>query len=697
VRTFFGVFFIGYFGDCYRCLLTVIFLMLVTFIFAHEIFCEENAQTAALALQKPADSLLKGKKDSTLLLPTITVASRRFTNYSPSQTVLEAKTFSGKYQDLQSVLATVSGVTVRNVGGFGHYAEAAVRGCSPNQVQLYIDGIPQNGANGNAVDISKIPLSTLQTITVSKNIPDIEFFGDNAGGVINLSTATTDDMVAASIEGGSFGYFAANSLIGKKCGKMSHRFSLNYAGADNNYPYLNDRGTILGPSAKNDDTVESMDNNFFSSFSAMYTNIFNFNSVNKLTSQLSANRTKEGIFYFPQAGANDGFIKNNRFSIIETYSAVIDTGLMLTIRANAKNDEELFQRFKPFYVYSSALRHEINQPQVGLHGILKSVFSHRFYLTCDASFQYDGFDYKDLLAPPNQLAPRFSRFTEKAGVEAGAQINEMLKARLGGIYKYEHDSTNGHFTLFEFTPGGQSAHEGFPGGFGEITVEPLSGLHLLLGIRYGSRSPGFSEKYSLGANYAGNSVLKPETRIEYESGFSFNNSFAALTASVFKNTTKDKIVFTMNSQHLFYPQNMNEVDGWGLESEVSIFPTDWLAITNSATYMENIVHSTVTDWNGHEEPMLPRFIDYQKITVHFKKFYAGHSAQVTSPYFKGPDNVEKITHDYPELGVNAGFLPAKSFDIGYRLENYLNVRDYDFPQRPIPGIRHYFVFKYHFN
>jgi len=246
---------------------------------------------------------------------TIVVTAKRFTKYTPSQTVLDARAFSGKYQDLQSVLETVSGVSVRDIGGFGHYAEAAIRGSSPNQVQVYLDGIALNGSAGTAVDISKIPLSTLQKIAVYKNTPSIEFFGDNAGGVINLTTALPGKAQAASLEIGSFGYRAGNVMIDKNIGKMKHRFSVNYGYADNNYPYINDRGTTLGPAARNDDTAETMDNNFYSTVSSQYANVWEINDQNRLTSQLSATITDEGIFYFPQADSNDGSIKNSRLAL----------------------------------------------------------------------------------------------------------------------------------------------------------------------------------------------------------------------------------------------------------------------------------------------------------------------------------------------------------------------------------------------
>jgi hypothetical protein len=397
-------------------------------------------------------------------LYTIVVTAKKIAHYTPSQTVLEARTFSGKFQDLQSVLETVSGVSVRDMGGFGHYAEAAIRGSSTNQVQVYLDGIPLNGSTGSAVDISKIPLSMLRKITIYKNTPSIEFFGDNAGGVISLTTATAGEAQAVALEIGSFGYRAGNAMINKKTGLMTHRFTVNYGYADNNYPYVNDRGTTLGPLAQSDDTVETMDNNFFSTLSSLYENVWEIDNKHKLTTRLSAEVTDEGIFYFPQADSNDGSINTSRLSLVETYETSVDTALALTVRFKGKTENELFRRFTPFFLYPPPvrIRQETSQPYAAMEGILTGKKGDRYSFTGIVSGSYDGFDFKDLSIQGKVTRPRFSRFIGKIGAEAGITICKNLLTRVGGLYRYEIDSTNGKFKYNGFMPGGQSTREGFP-------------------------------------------------------------------------------------------------------------------------------------------------------------------------------------------------------------------------------------------
>jgi outer membrane cobalamin receptor len=623
-------------------------------------------------------------------LDTMVVATQLFTRYVPSQAVLEAKDFVGKYQDLQSVLETVSGITVRGMGGFGHYAEASIRGSSSNQVQVNLDGMPLNEASGTAVDISKIPLSTLQSITISKGTPSLECFGDNAGGVINLSTDATKNAQVVTLETGSFGYRAGTALFDKRTGSMTHHFSVNYGYADNDYPYV-DSMITHGPSVHADDPKKTMDNNFFSRLSSSYAATWQIDERHNLTARVTAQVVREGIFYLPEADSNDGSIKNSRFAFSAAYTAIIDSGCTYTLLAQAKTDEEQFQRRMPFYLYPWPVRYQTNQPGGALEGIVSKKIGRRMVLHGLLKGSYFGYDFRDLYSSPSRPQPHFFRLYGKAGVEAELHAYENLAIRVAGIYRYEIDSTNGKFYYSGFSAGGVRTAQDFPGGFSEITWSPLGGLALETGVRYSSRTPGFTEKFSQGANYTGNSDLRPETRLEYDAGVAYNKPRIAASVSFFASTTKDKIVFTMNAQHMFVPQNMNEVASWGLESDFAYAPRRWISVTNSATYMENTIASPVTGWIGKDEPLLPRFTDEAGIKLFCKKVYVCHSALFESPYFLDPDNTREIIHNRPELNLTVGVVPSRHFDLSYRMENYLDFQNYDFPDRPIPGRRHFFV------
>ncbi|MDD5673435.1 MAG: TonB-dependent receptor, partial [Chitinivibrionales bacterium] len=572
----------------------------------------------------------------------------------------------------------------------------SIRGSSSSQVQVYLDGIPLNGATGNAVDISKIPFSSLQKISIYKSAPPLEFFGDNAGGVINLATDTHKDGAIASAEVGSFGYRAGNAMICKTTGPMTHRLTVNYGWADNNYPYT-DRVVTLGPTPQADDSQRTMDNNFYSTVSSTYSNTYRFNEHAGLTSQFSAQVTDEGIFYLPVAGSNDGDDRNTKLSLIESYMTAIDSNVSIVITAKGKTEDDLFRRFQPFYLTPPAggpILHDIGLPYGSLESIIKSNFGDYLLLTGLASAGYNGYNYHNLLWSAGQLLPHYFRLTGKTGLEADINIINDFSARIAGLYRYEIDSTNDSMPSYGLPlAGGKTTKEGFPSGFAALQYRFFDDIVALASVQYSSRSPGFSEKFSEGANVSGNAALRPETRLEYNGGLSFLKPSIAFSAAFFAGTTKDKIVYTMTS-HIFVPKNVSDVKVWGLESDITLSPFSWMSLVNSMTYMENILYSDAfPSWNGKEEPLLPRFTDDLNIKFTYKNFYASQSAHFASRYFTDFDNTNSVAHSVPQLDAAIGYAPDGHFDFSYRIENYGNVQDYDF-QRPLPGMAQYVVLKY---
>ncbi len=620
------------------------------------------------------------------------VTAKKNKEITPSKVTLDAKSFSGKYTDLQSVLETVSGVVICNSGGFGHYADASIRGSSTNQVQVYLDGIPLNGGSGNAVDLSKIPLASLQSITINKSIPSIEYFGDNAGGIITLSTDSKNDATTASIELGSFGYKSGTAMICKTVGSMAHRLSVNYGWSDNNFHYT-DSIITHGPTVANDDSVKGMDNNYFSEFSSVYSNTYAIDDKNKLTSQIFISSSNEGIFYLPEAGNNDGSVRNTVLSLIESYKFCYSPKLSLAVIAKGKTEDQQFRRIRPFYLSIGPIAKDISQPFASLETIVKSYATAYCTLSGTAGISYTGFTLNNLLVSSDQLSPHYRRIIPKAGLEASFKTQNSLDARLGAVYRYEIDSTNDSITLFgSIVPFGRTSKQGFGGAFADLNYRLFDSLELSGQLRYSGRSPGFSEKYSQGSHVSGNPDLRPEYRLEYSLGLSFSNPVCLISTAVFASTTKDKILFLGHS-NMFIPKNVSKVEGWGVENDITVSPFSWISVVNSVSYMINTLNSDeIPMWNGNDEPLLPRLIDNLNAKITYKNFYLSHSAKFQSGYFTDPTNLDYI-ESRPQLGATIGFFFGGNFDLSYRIENYLNVRDYDF-QRPLPGIAHYVVLKY---
>ncbi len=112
----------------------------------------------------------------------------------------------GEHKALPDLLDQIPGVYARRVAGTGHYTTASIRGSSPSQVNIYIDGVPYNTSSEAATDISTIPISNVERVEVYRGTTPARFSGAPLGGAINIVTKRPDEAkTSASAGARSFG------------------------------------------------------------------------------------------------------------------------------------------------------------------------------------------------------------------------------------------------------------------------------------------------------------------------------------------------------------------------------------------------------------------------------------------------------------------------------------------------------------
>jgi outer membrane receptor protein involved in Fe transport len=94
----------------------------------------------------------------------------------------------GEFKSLPDLLDEVPGVYVRRVSGTGQYTTTSVRGSSPTEVNIYVDGVPFNLASEVAADLSTIPVNNVERVEVYRGTVPARFSGAPIGGAINIVT-----------------------------------------------------------------------------------------------------------------------------------------------------------------------------------------------------------------------------------------------------------------------------------------------------------------------------------------------------------------------------------------------------------------------------------------------------------------------------------------------------------------------------
>ena len=112
----------------------------------------------------------------------------------------------GEHKSLPDLLDQIPGVYARRVAGTGQYATASIRGSSPSQVNIYVDGVPYNTSSESATDLSTIPMSNVERVEVYRGTTPARFSGAPLGGAINIVTKRPD-QARTSVSAGarSFG------------------------------------------------------------------------------------------------------------------------------------------------------------------------------------------------------------------------------------------------------------------------------------------------------------------------------------------------------------------------------------------------------------------------------------------------------------------------------------------------------------
>ncbi|WP_299671960.1 TonB-dependent receptor [uncultured Polaribacter sp.] len=154
-----------------------------------------------------------------------------------SVAVLNTKELYTQNNNTSDVIKQISGVNVRQTGGFGSSAEVFINGMSGKQVKFFLDGIPLS-YYGSGLGLNVIPVNLMEQIEVYKGVVPVDLGADALGGGINIILRKSySDYLDVSYSLGSFNTHKAN-VNGQYVNSKNHTLlGINsfYNHSDNNY------------------------------------------------------------------------------------------------------------------------------------------------------------------------------------------------------------------------------------------------------------------------------------------------------------------------------------------------------------------------------------------------------------------------------------------------------------------------------
>jgi vitamin B12 transporter len=135
---------------------------------------------------------------------------------------------------IPDILKRRADVNVVQTGGMGSSADIFLRGASPDQTIIMIDGVKVKGTTSGGFDFSGIPVDDIERIEIVKG-PQSTMYGSEAmGGVINIITGKGEGGLKADISYEYGSYNTSNPAVSISGGSeaFNYRLSASYFKTD---------------------------------------------------------------------------------------------------------------------------------------------------------------------------------------------------------------------------------------------------------------------------------------------------------------------------------------------------------------------------------------------------------------------------------------------------------------------------------
>ena len=626
---------------------------------------------------------------------TLTVQGRAVEPLSPSSRIIKADEFRGRFTDLPSVLETVSGVNIRSMGGYGQYAEGAIRGGAANGVRVYLDGVLLNSAAGGAVDLSKVPLDRIAEIRVTKNTSGLRQMGEGMGGVIELFTyeggelaAANRKMVGANFEAGSFGYVKGGTMVRSGGGRVRQQFNFDAAKSGNDYPFVHDNGTRRvterDPDPTFDDTLMYKKNNYYRGVDAAYSLSVDISDKHKISQMASAAAFGQGLFNYEYKRDQSGSAGGRSLNYSVDYVGGINSNLTLGGSANGVYRASSLSDPDARFYLGGAKELEAGGGAGDFLFDAKYALTENFYVAGLAGTRAERYAQRNKALSGKA---EMNRNEYRAGAEAGLKT-KMTESALRAAYKYEIDTSDAGRGYL--SPEGRKRELAYPLAEAEFRLN-LSPAAVRLSASASKRSPSFFERFGWGGGFIPNPDLKEETRLEADAGASIDMGYMSAAASAFAGTVGDKIKSVPRGGSFVKVMNFADTRFYGAELDVSARIARAFTAELSAAWLKSVVSGAVDpsarSWIGKVEPFVPEFSGFLKTEADVWKFNIGHGVRYESECYKSRENFLKME---PQVELSAwaackitGFLTLR-----YRVENYLDTANFDFLDNPKPRRTH---------
>lgn len=626
------------------------------------------------ALAAPAPDDAPPPTDATTSEHRTEVRGGRF-DPSPSAVIDRERLAETAGADLPAALDSEPGLAVTRLGGLGAFATLSIRGSTPEQVLIALDGIPLNPADGAPVDLSTLPLGPLDAVHIHRGRAPWSLGSTGLGGALVLHTRTPEAPLSADAELG-LGAFETTWLrafaglehpLGAGDDRLGLALAVDGLHTASDFRFVNDSGTAW---TSDDDHLDTREN--------------------AASDQLST---------LARADLRLGTL---RLTLLDLYTHVArglpSLGVTPTTRSRFTFDRHLVAlRLDaapgPLVIaattWLAASTSVVSDPlgEIGLErgrSTLDSLVPGAV-LTVRAPLRPS----PDLrLVPSLHLAWRLEATDGTRAAPADRHIASLaaellLRHRVGlevaGGLRAETDLAQ--TSLATFLEGALA----------------LPHLRLTLGARLAPRLPSLFELHGDTGLALGNPDLVPELARTLELGLRWEPALSdhtlALSLMSFATWAEDLIQFIQNAQGVTRPENIGAARLFGLELALEAHLFDHLRLRSALTLMDTTDTSDIAARRGKQLPLRPTLATSHRLSLDLADPRLGALSGALGLYLE-LDHVAGNHLDFANLvalpartllGAGA-FVRADHAEVTLSLSNLLGDRVQDLAGYPLPGL-----------
>ncbi len=610
--------------------------------------------TLVTVLLLPA-SIVFGQTDTSRTLNEVSINAHKaliIPSITPSQQINNQDFIKSGSFNVADAVRNFSGVNIKDYGGIGGIKTISVRGLGAGHTAVFYDGLQLNDAETGQIDLSKLSLINICSITLYNGQPDNLLQPARAFASASvLSLQTIPDQlsknkpheITAGVKAGSFGLFNPYVLYQQRLSKRwTAVVTSNYINANGRYKFNtpNDGSDTL--SIRHNSQVRSLQTD-----AALYWNKNDSSLFSLHANFYNAKRGLPGavVFYTESPGEK---LDNDDIILQASYKHIWKNSLQLLLSSKVSQLKTRYLDSPYFNTQGYILQHYKQR-----EAYQSAAFSYNVTNNWTVSYAADG-SYTKVDADIYKYAYP-SRFTLLNVLASKVKFNRWeLAGNLLHTYIKEHVERG---KAFQQSPVLSPTLM--------LLLQPFNSKELKLRAFYKNifRAPTLDELYYFAFV---DRVIKPEFVKQYDLGATYNKdlsgllSYVFVNADVYYNNVRDKIIgIPSTNPAVFSFSNVGKVDikgvDLGIKTATRNFNNWYLSLSANYTYQQALdMTDPASSTYLQQIAYTPKHTLALNAGVNFKNFGVYYNQVISSKRNYNGDNDPE--HDVPGYAVGDASL-----------------------------------------